>query len=121
MGTTGMTYGLFLSTRVHDETEAVQSALGSFFPILLLSGVLWPVEGTVLFRNNAHFHFPLRYSSPATVGLVYFPDLLGRCNNAIHHDSWLEHSHAVCVVRPSNHHRLGAFLLSLGCGRYSSS
>ena len=45
MGLTGMTYGMMLSTRVRDENEAIQAAMGTFFPVLLLSGVMWPIEG----------------------------------------------------------------------------
>ncbi len=37
LGATGMTYGLFLSTRVRDETEAIQAALGTFFLILAVT------------------------------------------------------------------------------------
>ena len=45
MGFLGMTYGIFISTVTTDQVAAIQMALGTFFPILLLSGVLWPVEG----------------------------------------------------------------------------
>ena len=41
----GMLYGLFLSSICADEQECVQYSTGSFFPVMLLSGILWPVEG----------------------------------------------------------------------------
>jgi ABC-type multidrug transport system permease subunit len=44
LGLLGMTYGIFISTMVSTEIDAVQFAVGTFFPVLLLSGVLWPVE-----------------------------------------------------------------------------
>jgi hypothetical protein len=43
----GMLYGLFLSSICNDENECVQYSTGSFFPVMLLSGILWPVEGTL--------------------------------------------------------------------------
>ena len=57
---TGMAYGMVLSTRAKDANAALQGALGSFLPLILLSGalvvtasnswmmccagVIWPVE-----------------------------------------------------------------------------
>jgi ABC-type multidrug transport system permease subunit len=45
LGMAGMLYGLFLSSICADEQECVQYSTGSFFPVMLLSGILWPVEG----------------------------------------------------------------------------
>ena len=44
LGLTGMLYGLVISTVSPEETHAMQIALGSFFPVLLMSGVIWPLE-----------------------------------------------------------------------------
>ncbi len=44
LGLSGMLYGLTISTIAPDESHAMQLALGSFFPVLLLSGVIWPLE-----------------------------------------------------------------------------
>jgi len=44
LGCVGMSYGLFISTVAESETEASQIAIASFFPALLLSGVIWPIE-----------------------------------------------------------------------------
>ena len=44
-GTAGMCYGLLLSASCDSLITAMQACLGSFFPCLLLSGVLWPSEG----------------------------------------------------------------------------
>jgi len=44
LGLAGMSLGLVISSTAHYETEAVQLSLASFFPALLLSGVMWPVE-----------------------------------------------------------------------------
>jgi len=44
LGVTGMMFGLVIASKVTEERDAMQCALGSFFPALLLSGVMWPVE-----------------------------------------------------------------------------
>jgi ABC-type multidrug transport system permease subunit len=40
-----MTYGMIISTVVTEPKDAVQMSLGSFFPVFLLSGILWPIQG----------------------------------------------------------------------------
>ena len=65
MGMTGMTYGLFLSTRVNDESEGVQASLGTFFPVLLLSGVMWPVEGIPHAIQWVSYIFPTMWGASA--------------------------------------------------------
>jgi ABC-type multidrug transport system ATPase subunit/ABC-type multidrug transport system permease subunit len=44
LGFVGMSYGLVISSVCNSERDAVQLALASFFPLLLLSGIIWPVE-----------------------------------------------------------------------------
>ncbi len=39
-----MSFGLLISSLVASEVEAVQLSLASFFPSLLLSGILWPLQ-----------------------------------------------------------------------------
>jgi ABC-type multidrug transport system permease subunit len=36
---------LLISAIVRDENEAMEVAIGSVFPAMLLSGIIWPVEG----------------------------------------------------------------------------
>ena len=38
----GISYGLLISAFSSHETNAIQAALGSLFPVLLISGILWP-------------------------------------------------------------------------------
>jgi ABC-type Na+ efflux pump permease subunit len=40
LGVTGMMFGLVIASKVSEERDAMQCALGSFFPALLLSGVM---------------------------------------------------------------------------------
>lgn len=44
LGMAGMLYGLWISSICEDEQQAISLSLGSFFPVLLLSGVIWPVQ-----------------------------------------------------------------------------
>lgn len=54
-GLCGMSYGLLISAICEQEVEVMEVALGSVFPILLSSGVIWPAEGMppiMLFLSN---------------------------------------------------------------------
>ncbi|TKS85982.1 ABC transporter G family member 20 [Collichthys lucidus] len=55
-GVTGISFGLVISAGIDDEQSANQAALGIFYPNLILSGIIWPVEC---------IPFPLRYISLA--------------------------------------------------------
>jgi len=41
---TGMSLGLLISSLVHREFDAQQLSFGTFFPMFLLSGIIWPLE-----------------------------------------------------------------------------
>ncbi|XP_023183205.1 ABC transporter G family member 23-like isoform X1 [Xiphophorus maculatus] len=55
-GVTGISFGLVISAGIDDEQSANQAALGIFYPNLILSGIIWPVEC---------IPYPLRYVSLA--------------------------------------------------------
>eukprot|EP00092_Neocalanus_flemingeri_P090968 GFUD01115269.1.p1 GENE.GFUD01115269.1~~GFUD01115269.1.p1 ORF type:complete len:186 (-),score=24.59 GFUD01115269.1:39-596(-) len=44
-GLCGMAFGLLVSALCDNEQDAIQLSLGSFYPNLLLSGIIWPLEG----------------------------------------------------------------------------
>ncbi|CAF1059337.1 unnamed protein product [Rotaria sp. Silwood1] len=44
-GICGMSYGFLISSLCDEEMEAMQVALGSVFPVLICSGIIWPLEG----------------------------------------------------------------------------
>jgi len=44
LGSSGMALGLVISSLANKESEAIQVAMAAFFPALLLSGILWPIE-----------------------------------------------------------------------------
>ncbi|RWS08097.1 ATP-binding cassette transporter sub-family H 88708-like protein, partial [Dinothrombium tinctorium] len=43
-GCTGMAFGLVVSACCHQENTAVMMILGTFYPNLILSGIIWPLE-----------------------------------------------------------------------------
>ena len=44
-GFAGMSFGFLISSLCDSEALAMQLSIGSFYPCLLLSGILWPLEG----------------------------------------------------------------------------
>ncbi|KAG5679693.1 hypothetical protein PVAND_009246 [Polypedilum vanderplanki] len=44
-GFCGMTFGFVISCAVDNERSATYMALGSFLPLILLCGIIWPIEG----------------------------------------------------------------------------
>ena len=46
-GICGMAFGLVISALCDNEQDAIQLALGSFYPNLLLSGIIWPLGSYV--------------------------------------------------------------------------
>jgi ABC-type multidrug transport system ATPase subunit/ABC-type multidrug transport system permease subunit len=63
LGMTGMFYGLFIASFASDERNAMQVALGSFFPALLLSGIIWPIEAIPVPLNYISYILPTTWSA----------------------------------------------------------
>jgi len=61
-GLCGMCYGLVVSSLCDEETSAIHLALGSFYPNLLLSGVLWPMEGMSVYLRYIAYFLPQTYA-----------------------------------------------------------
>ncbi|XP_071477334.1 ABC transporter G family member 20-like [Diadema antillarum] len=82
-GLCGMALGLLISAVCDSETEAIQLALGSFYPLLLLSGVVWPIEAMPI---------PLYYIAlclPQTLPAESLRAILGRGWNMAYFDVWI--------------------------------
>ncbi|XP_003246532.1 ABC transporter G family member 20 isoform X2 [Acyrthosiphon pisum] len=58
-GLCGMCFGFVISAICELERNAIQLALGSFYPTLLLSGVIWPVEGMPILLRYVSYCLPL--------------------------------------------------------------
>ncbi|CAB0037804.1 unnamed protein product [Trichogramma brassicae] len=66
----GMCYGFLISTLCNSHTVANFIATGSFYPIILLSGSLWPAEGMPTFLRLISLTLPTTIPSYAFRALV---------------------------------------------------
>lgn len=64
-GFCGMTLGTIFSTVCDNETSAIQLALGSVYPMLLLSGIIWPLEAIPEWMRYISKCLPMTYGSQA--------------------------------------------------------
>ncbi|CAH0721324.1 unnamed protein product, partial [Brenthis ino] len=64
-GLCGMCFGFVISAACELERNAIQLALGSFYPTLLLSGVIWPIEGMPWALRGAALCLPLTLATGA--------------------------------------------------------
>lgn len=64
-GMCGMCFGFVISAICELERNAIQLALGSFYPTLLLSGVIWPIEGMPLVLRYVAYFLPLTQATTA--------------------------------------------------------
>jgi ABC-type multidrug transport system permease subunit len=65
LGSVGMSFGLLISARAKAETEAVQMALSSFFPMILLSGIIWPVQAIPSYISWLSYSLPTTWAATA--------------------------------------------------------
>lgn len=82
-GLCGMCFGFVISAICELERNAIQLALGSFYPTLLLSGVIWPIEG---------MPYILRYISlclPLTLATTSLRSMLTRGWSLVEQDVYL--------------------------------
>lgn len=64
-GLCGMCFGFVISAVCELERNAIQLALGSFYPTLLLSGVIWPIEGMPTVLRAVATFLPLTMATTA--------------------------------------------------------
>lgn len=64
-GMCGMCFGFVISAICELERNAIQLALGSFYPTLLLSGVIWPIEGMPILLRSVAYFLPLTQATSA--------------------------------------------------------
>lgn len=64
-GFCGMSYGLACSSIAKDETEVMQITIGSVFPVMLLSSIIWPIEGMPAWVRFITNFSPLTHSAEA--------------------------------------------------------
>jgi ABC-type multidrug transport system permease subunit len=64
-GMTGMSFGLVISAICGNENTALQVAIATFYPVLVLSGVLWPLEGMPTVLRYLGSALPMTYPAQA--------------------------------------------------------
>lgn len=64
-GFCGMSLGVLYSAFCNNENSAIQLSLGSFFPLLLLSGILWPIEAIPTWLRYISYCSPLTFAVEA--------------------------------------------------------
>ncbi|XP_032397936.1 ABC transporter G family member 20 isoform X2 [Etheostoma spectabile] len=70
-GITGISFGLVISAAIDDEQNANQAALGIFYPNLILSGIIWPVECIPYPLRYVSLALPQTYASEALRCIMY--------------------------------------------------
>eukprot|EP01132_Coremiostelium_polycephalum_P009392 gene9392-11537_t len=75
LGFVGMNLGLVISSIASVEIEAMQLSIATLFPLLLLSGVIWPAESIPHWFKWAHICLPTSWASYA------LRDIMIRGNN----------------------------------------
>lgn len=70
-GVTGIAFGLVISAAIDDEQSANQAALGVFYPNLVISGVIWPVECIPYPLRYLSLALPQTYASEALRCIMY--------------------------------------------------
>ncbi|KAM4607168.1 ABC transporter G family member 23 [Polymixia lowei] len=70
-GVTGISFGLVISAAIDDEQNANQAALGIFYPNLIVSGIIWPVECIPYPLRYLSLVLPQTYASEALRCIMY--------------------------------------------------
>ncbi|XP_045926477.1 ABC transporter G family member 23 isoform X1 [Micropterus dolomieu] len=70
-GITGISFGLVISAAIDDEQSANQAALGIFYPNLIISGIIWPVECIPYPLRYISMALPQTYASEALRCIMY--------------------------------------------------
>ena len=75
-----MILGLCLAALFYDQETVLQVTLASFYPVLLMSGIIWPIEAQPLWLSMYVSRFlPLTYATEAfrlilEKGKLFFKD-----------------------------------------------
>ncbi|XP_054655536.1 ABC transporter G family member 20 isoform X2 [Dunckerocampus dactyliophorus] len=70
-GITGISFGLVISAAIDNEQSANQAALGIFYPNLIMSGIIWPVECIPYPLRYLSMALPQTYASEALRCIMY--------------------------------------------------
>jgi len=65
VGISGMCYGYMVASLCDSDTAATYMGLGSFFPLAMLSGMVWPYEGMHYLLRSVGWFLPLTLTTEA--------------------------------------------------------
>jgi ABC-2 type transport system permease protein len=83
LGLAAMCMGLFVSSKAKSEFQAMQLNMPIMFPVMLLSGILWPVEALPTFIQ------PLSWALPSTWTAEAFRSIMVRGWGMSHSEVWI--------------------------------
>uniref|UniRef100_A0A1A9VLD0 Uncharacterized protein n=1 Tax=Glossina austeni TaxID=7395 RepID=A0A1A9VLD0_GLOAU len=66
----GMLFGLLISVWCKSHTEANFSATGAFYPMIILCGLLWPLEGMPTYLRKIVVFFPFTLSTTSARNII---------------------------------------------------
>lgn len=69
-GLCGMCFGFVVSSAVDNERTATYMAMGSFLPIVMLCGIIWPIEGMYSGLKLIAYFLPLTYPTESLRSLL---------------------------------------------------
>ncbi|CAF1087228.1 unnamed protein product [Adineta ricciae] len=69
-GLCGMTFGLIISTIFTTEINTHQVTMAAFYPVLLLSGIIWPLEGQPMWLRTITTWLPMTKAIEAMRGVL---------------------------------------------------
>ncbi|XP_071568012.1 ABC transporter G family member 20 isoform X1 [Temnothorax nylanderi] len=70
-GFSGLMYGFIISVACKNHTMAHYCSAGSFFPLIILNGAMWPLEGMPKALRWLSYMLPTTLSSISLRGLIY--------------------------------------------------
>ncbi len=65
LGWAAMCFGLFISSKAKSEFQAMQINMPIMFPVLLLSGILWPVQALPTWIKPLSWVLPTTWTAEA--------------------------------------------------------
>ena len=69
-GFSGMSFGLLISSLVSEEVAGLQIATGILYPIILLSGIIWPLEAVPVWLRSISYSFPTTLTANALRSII---------------------------------------------------
>ena len=69
-GFSGIAFGLLISSIVSEEVSGLQISTGILYPIILLSGIIWPLEAVPFWLRSISYSFPTTLSANALRSII---------------------------------------------------